>query len=190
MKHKRFVIGTLVAVAAGMVAALLVAPEITSRIRKPPGMRAQWVDHYVSFREMVRDVDAIVLASVLGSRPGRIIPTSGGTAVLPFTLVDLRVEQAIRGPVTGLITLEQTGGHVGTRAIYIDGDGGPYEWGEQALLFLKKQPETGYYYLVNPQGRFAVEEGRLRAASPDDPLAQRLDTRSVAEAIALIRSSQ
>jgi hypothetical protein len=190
MKRKRFVIGASVAVAAGVIAALLVAPMITSHVRKPPGMQAHWADHYVSLRDMVRDVDAIVFASVLGSRPGRVVSTSAGTAVLPFTLVDLRVERAIRGQVTGLITLEQTGGHDGTRAIYIDGDGGPYDRGEQVLLFLKRQPDTGYYYLVNPQGRFAVEKGRLLAASPDDHVAQRLDTRGVGEAIGLIRSNQ
>jgi hypothetical protein len=190
MRHKRFIIGASVAVAAGVVAALLVAPKIVSHVRKPPAMQAHWVDEYVSLRQMVRDVDAIVLASVLGSRPGRVIPTSAGRAVLPFTLVDLRVERAIRGQLTGLITLEQTGGHDGTRALYIDGDGGPYDRGQQVLLFLKRQPDTGYFYLVNPQGRFTVEKGRLLAVSPDDHVAQRLDTKGVAEAIGLIRSSQ
>ena len=190
MKRKRFFIGASVAVAAGIVAALLVAPTITSHVRKPPGMQAKWADHYVSLRQMVRDVDAIVLADVLGSRPGRVISTSAGTAVLPFTLVDLRVERAIRGHFSGLITLEQTGGHDGTRAMYIDGDGGPYVRGQQVLLFLKRQPDTGYFYLVNPQGRFSVEKGSLLAVSPDDHVAQRLDTRGIAEAIGLIHASQ
>ncbi len=188
MSRKNFIVLASVVILAGAALAVVTAPWVRSLLASPPGLQAHWAKHYETLGQMVRDADAIVVARVMGTRPGRSMSTSQGAAVLPFTLVDLRVERAVRGSVAALLTLEQTGGFDGERTIYIDGDGGPYDRGEQVLLFLKKQPESGYYYLVNPQGRFAVENGILRAASPSDPVAQRLDARGLDEAIGLIRA--
>ena len=188
MTRTRFTILACSAAAAGLVAALLVAPRVRMQFSDPPGMHAMWVDTYQTLGQMVNGVDAIVLGTVQGTRPGRVVPTGAG--MLPFTLVDLVVEQAIGGQVGGFITLEQTGGQSGDRSIFIDGDGGEYTPGGRVLLFLKRQPDTGFYYLVNPQGRFSVEQGTLNAVAPDDPLAQQLDTRLLEQAIGLIRAAR
>ena len=188
MSRTRFTVLACTAALAGVGAAILAAPSVRQRMAEPPGMRAVWAETFQSLRQMVNAVDAIVLASVQRTRPGRVVPT--GTGNLPFTLVDLQVEQAIRGQTRGLITLEQTGGDIGDRSLFIDGDGGPYTRGQRVLLFLKRQPDTGYYYLVNPQGRFRVREGTLHAAAPDDLVAQQLDTLPVQRAIQVIRSAQ
>ena len=137
---------------------------------------------------MVKDVDAIVLASVTSTQPGRVV--TSGVRTLPFTLVNLQVELAIQGDVGSSITVEQTGGAGEKGVIFIDGDGGAYMSGQQVLLFLKEQPDTGLYYLVNPQGRFRVEHGTLSAVAEDDAVAQTLHARGVGQAIAMIRSAR
>jgi len=187
MKKTTFSLLAVFAVATGLAAAWSVAPLLHTHSSDPDAMGAMWADSYRGLEPMARDVDAVVLATVEATRPGRIVPTASGTA-LPFTLVDLRVERAVRGDVESMITVEQTGGELDGRTLYIDGDGGPYTRGEQVLLFLKRQPDADAYYLVHPQGRFSVDAGRLRAVTPEDPVAQQLDLQPVDEAIGVIAS--
>jgi hypothetical protein len=72
---------------------------------------------------MIHSVDAVVVATVEATRAGRAVPTRA--SALPFTLVDLRVQRAVRGELGSSLTVEQTGGDTRGRTVYIDGDGGP-----------------------------------------------------------------
>ena len=72
------------------------------------------------------------------------------------------------------------------QAVYIDGDGGPYVPGQKVLLFLNKQSDTEYFYLVNPQGRFSLNGGRLLAVANDDPVAQQLSTMELGQVLGMI----
>ena len=178
-----------VAVLAGIGAAALIAPRLKPYLQGPPAARAMWAETYETLGQMRAGADAIVVATVQGTRPGRTVQTPDGS--LPFTLVDLVVEQSIRGETPSMITVEQTGGDANGETFLVDGDGGPYQTSQRVVLFLKQQPDTGYYYLVNPQGRFRIgADGRLNAAAPDDPVSQRLDTRTLQQADALIRSPE
>ncbi len=185
MTKKQFTTFASLAAALGVVVALLAVPMVRSHFISPPGLQASWAETFDNLGRMTFSSDAVVLATVAGSRPGRVVDTAGGQ--LPFTLVDLSVTRAIRGDVGGLITVEQTGGDTLENAIYIHGAGGAYLPNQQVILFLKKQPETDYYCLINPQGRFSVEEGRLVAVTPEDPVAQVLNMKGVNEALGLIR---
>jgi hypothetical protein len=135
---------------------------------------------------MTADADAVVLARVEQTVLGRLVPTTD-EHVLPFTYVDLFVQRVVAGAADAHITLEQTGGQLDDRSVFASGDGGPYQRGETVLLFLKQQPDTGLYYLSHPKGRFLVEDGLLRSALPEDPVARTLDLRSVADVARLIR---
>jgi hypothetical protein len=189
MTKTKLGISVALAMSLGILAAIVVAPSLYPGPPSPDAMQATWADQYVTLREMASDVDAIVLATVQATQPGRQIITGSGS-VLPFTLVNLQVARSIRGNLGEgeVFTLEQTGGDVGDRSFSIQGDGGPYTPGAQVLLFLKQQPETDYFYLVNPQGRFSVQQGQLMAADPEDPVSQRLDLRNLDNAINLIKN--
>ena len=185
MTKKKFYILAGFCIAGGVVAGVLAAPYL--HVPSNPGiMTAQWADNYPTVGAMARDVDAVVLATVEDTRPGRTVFMADGRDPLPFTLVDLAVERVIRGEVEDLITVEQTGGSVDDMAYYVDGDGGLYQHGERVLLFLNQQPDSGYYYLVNPQGRFGVVDNELYAVVPDDPAARSLDRRNVHGAMRMI----
>jgi len=190
MTRTQFALLAGVAVAGGLAAALLVAPMFQAQAQSPDSMRAVWAHNYGSLGQMARDADAVVVARVEDTRPGRSVPRSDGSEPLPFTLAELRVQTVVRGRSPEVITVEQTGGDVEGRIFHVDGDGGLYAPGQSVLLFLKKQPDTGYYYLSSPQGRFDVVRGKVKAVSPDDPVSQSLDLQTVRNAVGHIRSAR
>ncbi len=180
MSRKRFFLSAVVLAGGGVVMGAVVAPMLSP----PPTsdgirMAPMWANSYSSLDEMRRSVDAVVLTTVIGTRPGRTVRTSFGKNILPFTLVDLRVDEVLRGNAPARITLEQTGGARDGLA-YFASDGGSYDIGTQQLLFLKQQPDTDYYYLASPQGRFHVHAGVLTAAVADEPLAAQISNRNMA----------
>lgn len=179
----RVAVGGALAVAAGLLASWAVSPWLHRLLHAEGRMSAAWVKSFASLDEMLQGVDAVVVARVEGSRPGRVVPTASGEPLV-FTLVELRAEQVVRGEVPEAFVVEQTGGSFGGKTVYLEGDGGPYAAGQRVLLFLDRQPDTGYFVLANPQGRFAVVRGRLEAAAPEDPVAQVLDGRPLQEALA------
>ncbi len=180
MKRKRFLLAAAVVVGGGVVMGAIVGPML-SPPPIPDGiqMKAMWANSYASLGDMRSSVDAVVFATVMQTRPGRTVMTSNGANVLPFTLVDLRVDEVLQGEVAGKITLEQTGGERDGQ-VYFALDGGDYLAGDEQLLFLNRQTDTNYYYLASPQGRFHVHGDVLTAAVADEPLAVEIENRDVA----------
>ncbi len=189
MINKKYCVLACSAIAAGVIAGVFAAPLLHVHSPGVEMLSPQWAHTYDSLDAMSVDVDAVVIATVDGTRPGRTVLTSNGTASLPFTLVDLSVEQVIRGKVADTITVEQTGGTVGDTALYIDGDGGMYQPGEKVLLFVNAQPDTGFYYLVHPQGRYHVINDQLFAVAPESPAGKSLDGQALRGAIGVIKSA-
>jgi hypothetical protein len=188
MSRGRFWLLAAVFAGGGVVTGAIVGPMLSS----PPNsvhMAAMWANNYSSLGEMRGSVDAVVMTTVLRTRPGRTVMTSFGKNVLPFTLVDLRIDEVLRGDVPKRITLEQTGGARDGLA-YFANDGGDYEVGSKQLLFLNRQPDTNYFYLASPQGRFHVHADRLTAAVLDEPLAVEISGRNVASMRRAIRLDQ
>jgi len=170
----------------GATAAFITAPLFHMHADPSTQIRPMWAHEYRTLGEMTVDADAVVVATVARNRLGRVVATAGGTSQLPFTLVDMVVEAVVAGEAAPTITIEQTGGDLGGSAIFVDDDGGAYRPGDQVLLFLKKQPESEYYYVSHPKGRFAVQGGTLVATRPDDPVGRSLDRLSLTEAAQLI----
>jgi hypothetical protein len=174
------------AIALGFGAAWLCAPAFhrheDPRVRLVP----MWASNPGSLNAMTASAEAVVVARVEQTMLGRTVPTTD-EHVLPFTYVDLAVERVIAGSAPSHITLEQTGGQLDDLTVFASGDGGPYEPGEQVLLFLEQQPDTGLYYLVHPKGRFLVADGLMHAVMPEDPVARMLDLRPVNDVQRLIR---
>lgn len=190
MTRTKFALLAGVAMAGGLAAAVLAAPYIHASFNSPDAMRAVWAHEYKSLGQMAHDADAVVVARVEETRPGRSVPRSDGSEPLPFTLAEMSVRTIVRGQAPERIVVEQTGGEAEGRTFHVDGDGGLYAPGQSVVLFLKKQPDTDFFYLSSPQGRFDVVRGKLRAVDPDDPVSQALDLRGVREAVGLIRSAR
>jgi hypothetical protein len=108
MTKTRLSLIALASILAGLATGAVVARQLRPYVQEPRRMSAVWADHYATLGAMVEDVDAIVLASVTSTQPGRVV--TGGARVLPFTLVNLQVGLAIQGDVGSSITVEQTGG--------------------------------------------------------------------------------
>ncbi len=189
MKHTKTLSLAGLSIAVGMVAAVLAAP-LWHQHGDPVGiMHPMWAYNYDSLSEMSQDVDAVIVATVDGSRTGRTVATGADSNILPFTLVDLKVEEVLAGAAPKTVTVEQTGGGVGDRYFQFADDGGTYVPGTRVVLFLNAQPDTDYYYLAHPMGRFLVKGKRLHAVLDDDPVAQALDRRTLDQARRLIHAS-
>lgn len=149
---------------------------------------AAWKEKYKSAKEMVKGVDAVVLAQAVGASPGRVAFSSDGQDSLPFEVVEFRVVDGVKGFKEGdQVLVERAGGTDSEgNAVYLDIDGGGFEVGNTYLLFLKRQEEGPYYYQVNDQGRFQVEGGRLRAVTDDEVTAE-LRGRPASEAVKAVK---
>ena len=150
-----------------------------------------WKDVYVEAGDQIRGVDAIVVARLVGKSPGRVAFSDDPSDAVPFELNHFEVEQGFKGVRAGqTITVERVGGDVDGQRVFLDADGGEYTEGERYLLFVNRQPESSFYYLVNDQGRYSVNpEGQLRPVSPDGAVAAQLAGMNLGEFGRLARES-
>ena len=187
MNRKSFLLAGGLVMLTALGAAFLAAPYVRG-ILKPAGeIMPMWAHSYSDLEGMLHDVDVVALATVQSIDAGRIAFGSGDSMPVPFTEIEMKLDRVYLGELSDSFTIERTGGEIDGHSFYLDGDGGAYAVGEQVLVFLNRQTEDGFYYLVNPQGRFLVKDGRLLAAEPRDPVAQVLDTLSLEEASAVIQ---
>lgn len=190
MTRKQFWTYTVVVALCGL--SLSAAAGWRSHAEQPGRLltSAAWKEKYKSTDEMVRRVDAVVLAQAVGASPGRVAYSSDGEDALPFEVVEFSVVDGVKGFRPGdQVLVERAGGtDPEGNAVHLDIDGGEFEVGNTYLLFLKRQEDDGpYYYQVNDQGRFQVEGGRLRAVATDDEVTATLHGRPVREAVEAVK---
>lgn len=148
-----------------------------------------WKDTYAAPGAMVRGVDAIVMARFVGTSPGRVAFSDNPEDAIPFELNHFVVEEGMKGARSGAaITIERVGGVANGESVILDADGGSYVAGEQYVLFLKKQPESDFYYVVNDQARFSVDRQQRLVPVSDGAVAAALRGSSVGELGARVRS--
>lgn len=147
-----------------------------------PSSKALWAYRTDNAAKMARDVDAVVVARFSGATLGRTATSSNGESTLQFELNEFVVEEAIKGTRPGdSLIVERVSGESEKQVIF-DHDGGPYGEGESYLLFLRRQPGSDVYYLVNDEGRYSITaDDRLRPVG-EGKVAARLSGTSVAEA--------
>jgi hypothetical protein len=183
MKIKHFVLGTFLAAVFGLSVSATInwhqhqtveqavnssSSEICETTK--PNSAAVWKEVYSSADQMIKGVDAIVLAEAVSVMPSRIARSENSTDELPFELVAFRVSNSVKGAKSDeLVYLERAGGFDSKgRAVTIDFDGGNFEIGKSYLLFLKRQEEGPYFYQVNDQGRYNVVGDELRPVGNDE----------------------
>ncbi len=179
------------ALALGAGAALAVSPLFHRHADPAALAHPMWAHPYATLEQMAADADAVVVGRVIDEWPGRVVPTSGGRFALPFTIAGLEVEELVLGQAEGTLAIERTGGQLGDGALLALDDGGPFTAGSRVLLFLKAQPDTGFWIVSHPKGRFDVDGAGaaavLHAALPGDEVAQQLDGVRLDDALARLR---
>jgi hypothetical protein len=112
-----------------------------------------------------------------------VVPASGepsGVDAVPTQTITFRTNEVLKGRVADAFTVF----HTGNAETALNGDPA-YAVGEQYVLFLATQRPDGRYVIVSPEGRYAVENGTIRAAS-DRPAFAQLNGLSLARFEALL----
>lgn len=150
---------------------------------------AAWKDTFDTPGAMMRGVDAIVLARYTGTSPGRVAYSDNPEDAVPFELNHFVVEQGMKGIAAGTsITVERVGGVANGESVVLDADGGPYVSGEQYVLFLNKQAESPFYYVVNDQARYGVDRDRRLVSESEGSVAGALNGATLRELGTSVRS--
>lgn len=153
---------TLVAVATAL------AFDGNERTSNPPSyapfpgevmkISASWAHYCASIAELSAASEAVVVGTVKRTADAGRKPTSNrrdpGT---PYTDFEVNVERLVAGDVDSTVIVHQLGGDIaGTRWEF--GSDPLFVVGERYLLFLKRSPDTGLYYVAGPGGRFVVTD--------------------------------
>lgn len=164
MKKSTFFIALLVFAALGVTTSLVSVQVFHSHDGQMS--HAAWKDVYESPAAQIRGVDAVVVARHVGTSPGRVVIGENPEDVTPFELNHFVVTRGMKGLGEGdPLTVERVGGDANGHTILLDADGGPYVPGQEYVLFVNRQPESDFYFLVNGEGRYVVsQDGELMAA--------------------------
>lgn len=182
----KIVLLTAAAFALGLAVSYASSPAVIELFFSHKTIHAMWKDHFTNFGDLVRDVDAIVVGEVVAIDEGRQVPYGDGAKVLRFTNVTLRADKSVKGRLGEEITVEVTGDYLGRQEVVFAGVPA-FELGETYLLFLNQQEETDLYYVVNNQGGYRFDKGRLEAADPEDELAAQLHGQKTGAALRLLQ---
>ena len=152
---------------------------------EPAQVIASDAPHYRQLDELVRASDAVVLAEVVGARPGRALGGPGGGIVTQ--LFELRVVEVVAGSALETVVLEEVVALGDGTSVAVDGVVAP-QVGERGVFFLVAGDANGYAALVGPQGRYLVDGDGLVASAPDDALASTLAAAGGPELVAAVRA--
>jgi hypothetical protein len=177
--------------ALSLAVGLIAGPRFLPSSSTEPVTRAAWKDIYQTPKQLIRGVDAVALVRHVSAEPGRVAVGDSDEDTLQFILNHFTVVDAVKGDLTvgSDIVVEQTG-EMTTEGVLtgIDSDGGDYTPGSEYLVFLKKQPGTGYWYVVSFQGRYNVIGGMLYGVHVHDPVSEAIQNQRVDAAMDVIET--
>jgi hypothetical protein len=179
MKGSTFVIATIGVVILGWIAgsALTVASGAQSGGRS----NTAWLYTTDNAGELARYADAVVVARLAVTYPGRVAFSSNGESSLAFELNDFLVVDAIKGKLGATITVERVSSIQNREPLLFDHDGGPYQLGQNVLLFLKKQKDSPFFYVVNDEARYTIGRGGRLHSRVERPLAASLEGKTLGQ---------
>ncbi|MBN2239717.1 MAG: hypothetical protein JW712_08080 [Dehalococcoidales bacterium] len=113
--------------------------------------------HYENLQELASAADLIIAGTIMDSGEIKRDAATSSLRMTRFVLRPHKVLKGIPGPDGPQIIVSQTGA-----AGWGAEDGNPlfYE-GEECFLFLKYDENSGVYYLMHPDGRFRIEDGKV-----------------------------
>jgi hypothetical protein len=150
-----------------------------------------WVYKGSDARELFDYADIVAVGTITAAYPGREVHVNGGEDKLPYQVVELSIETAIKGVEDGEAVMIERAGGMDTDGNYhvLDADGGEYWAGARYLLFLKWQENrSGFTYLINDAARYEIERGRLTSVDDEDPVSARFEDMEVRRAVKLLNS--
>ncbi|MBX7190624.1 MAG: hypothetical protein K1X94_01115 [Sandaracinaceae bacterium] len=109
----------------------------------------------VPFDRLARESDAIVHGRVL--RTGSRLVLDAGSA-RPHTLTEIEVFEPIKGAVGDRLVVDEIGGTVQDRGMWIEGTP-RFRRGEECVLFLRALPDGHFRTYAMAQGHFEVRPG-------------------------------
>ena len=109
----------------------------------------------VPFARLAAESDVIVHGRVLRTGSRLVIDPAG---TQPHTLTELDVYEPIKGDVGDRIVIDEIGGTVQDRGMWIEGTP-RYRQGEECVLFLRALPDGTYRTYAMAQGHFEVRPG-------------------------------
>lgn len=129
---------------------------------------ASWVKKYESIAELASDVPLVVVGQVTGLSKLSPTPPSRPADGLVFSDFDVIVEQVLKGDrrEREVVVIHQTGGTYGDGTRMALDDDPLLEVGTRYLLFLKRDPASGTYFVAGgPQGRLVADGDRVTSLS-------------------------
>lgn len=193
MKKSTFAIAAVAVIMVAAGASFVTGSIIHHYVNQPGQLsHMSWKDVYRDPVDAVQDVDVIVHARLAGTSPGRVAYSSDPSDYVPFELNHFIVEETLKGelPSGQSLVVERAGGVVNGMKMVVDADGGDFETGNDYVLFLKAQPDTGYYYQVNDEGRYHVDShGTLHRAAGNGAVTAAIEGKSIAELRSFVRDA-
>lgn len=152
------------------------APASSAERPSGPAMSINWVFRPASLRSLVAGSQAAVTATVQSMAPGSPLITEGESDVppVPTSLVTMKVGQRWFGEVPDRLVVFMTG----SSEVWSP-EAPPFEVDEEYVLFVEPRGD-GTYFVVAPDGRFAIAAGKVRPVAAG-PLARQIRGKSVAD---------
>lgn len=147
---------------------------------------ASYVSKPTTVPDMVRTADLVAVVTALQSSLGRAVVTEHQS--LQFEFVDFRIDELLKGEFTA-VTIERLADVQNGRPVILPIDGGSFAPGTRHLVFLRKQPDSPFYYLLNDEARFSLTSEQRLLSDGQGNVATRLRSLSLAAATNLIRGS-
>lgn len=143
--------------------------------RESPKAQREELFDFTSLEQMLATSDVVIAGTVLDVEPGRVV----GSEADPVQLLQLtiNVDEILYGDLpTGsaqTILVEESAGSLegAQETVGIYGS----KAGDNGFYFLGWKDGTSYYYLVNSEGRFLIESGRVVASNQLDAWALELE---------------
>lgn len=186
MKKSTFLCAAIAALVAGFAVPTGIR-ALTEHQQSVAGKSfAAWRYPAVNLQQMVQEADVIAVVTATASHPGRVATSHQGESSHEFELVDFTVREVLKGSVGATLTVERDADVQNGRRV-TSHDGGPFARETDHLIFLKKQPGTPYFILMNDQGRYAVGRGGRLESVRQGPVSAELRARQLPEAVGLVR---
>jgi hypothetical protein len=109
----------------------------------------------VPFERLAAEADVIVHGRVLRTGSRLVVDEIG---MAPHTLTELDVYEPIKGTVGDRIVIDEIGGTIQDRSMWIAGTP-RYRRGEECVVFLRALPDGSYRTYAMAQGHFEIRPG-------------------------------
>jgi hypothetical protein len=168
-------------VSAALVIAVLFVASCANEEGGPQGSVRLEAHDFDTLVEMQEASDAVIEGTVIEVEPGELI-TLDDDAIYPSLLITIRVDSVLDGTVEGeTIILDEADVEEDRPQEDLPPNS---QVGDHGVYFLDYVDP--YYYLINSEGRFLVEDGGLVASNDTDAWAQAIELLNLEELKQLI----